>query len=115
MTKRQLQAAVLAARAGRRRARLSIDLKAAVGAYCAERRASGARWADLAAELSLGENQLRVWSGESSTSGSKLRRVRVVAAPSKSASAGLCLELPGSARVTGLSVADVAALLRELR
>jgi len=111
MTKRQLRAAVRKSRAGRQRAKLSADLKAAVGAYCAEQRAAGARWAALAMELGLGENQLRVWSGAGQSRGSKLHRVEVIASPS----AGFCLELPGSARVTGLSVADVAALLRELR
>jgi hypothetical protein len=111
MTKRQLRAA---ARAGRRRARLSPQLKAAVGAYCVEQRAAGLRWAELASQLRLGENQLRIWSGGSSRD-SKLLRVHVVDAPRASASAVLCLELPGAARVTGLSVADIAALLRELR
>jgi hypothetical protein len=114
MTKRELQAAVQAARSGRRRAWLDADLKVALGAYSAERRAAGVRWADLAEELGVGETQLRRWSGERSRRGSKLQRVRVVAAPS-AASTGLCLELPGAARVTGLSVADVAALLRALQ
>lgn len=111
MTKRQLQAAVEAARAGRRRARLPAELKASVAAYCVERRAAGASWSELSAELSVGETQLQKWTG--GTRGSKLQRVRVVGAPPTSSA--LCLELPGSARVTGLSVADVAALLRALQ
>jgi hypothetical protein len=114
MTKRELQVAVQAARAGRRRAWLDADLKVALGAYSAERRAAGARWAELAAELGVGETQLRRWSGTQSRRGSKLQPVHVVATPS-AVSAGLCLELPGAARVTGLSVADVAALLRALQ
>jgi hypothetical protein len=112
MTKRQLRVAIQAAREGRRRARLSVELKAAVGAYCTERRAAGARWSELSAELGVGETQLQQWTG-GTRAGSKLQRVHVVDAPR--ASVGLCLELPGSARVTGLSVADVAAILRELR
>jgi transposase-like protein len=115
MTKEKLQAAMEAARAGRRRAKLSAELKTAVAAYCLQRRAAGAPWKELATELSVGANQLRVWSRASQSNRSKLRRVRVVGAPGSAANAGLCLELPGSARVTGLSVADVAALLRELR
>ena len=112
MTKRQLQAAVEAARAGRRRARLPAELKASVAAYCVERRAAGAPWSELSAELSVGETQLQKWTG-SKRGGSKLQRVHVVSAPAMSSS--LCLELPGSARVTGLSVADVAELLRALQ
>ena len=104
-----------AARAGRRRAKLSAELKTAVGAYCLQQRAAGARWKELATELSVGANQLRIWSRANQSSRSKLRRVRVLAAPSSATNAVLCLELPGSARVTGLSVADVAALLRALR
>jgi len=115
MTKRQLQAAVEATRAGRRRAVLSDDLKAAVGAYCVERRAGGARWSELASELSVGETQLRHWSGERGRRRSKLQPVQVIAASSTPAGASLCLELPGAARVTGLSVADVALLLRALQ
>jgi hypothetical protein len=115
MTKEKLQAAVAAARAGRRRAKLSVELKTAVGAYCLQRRAAGAPWREIATELSVGANQLRIWSRAKQIRRSKLRRVRVVAAPIRPTSAGLCLELPGSARVAGLSVADVAALLRELR
>jgi len=115
MTKEKLQAAVEAARVGRRRAKLSAELKTAVGEYCMQRRAAGAQWKELATELSAGANQLRVWSRAKQRSRSKLRRVRVVATPSSPAIAGWCLELPGCARVTGLSVADVAALLRELR
>lgn len=115
MTKEKLQAAVQAARAGRRRAKLSTDLKTAVGEYCVQRRAAGAPWKELATELCVGANQLRTWSRGKHSRRSKLRRVHVLAAPRPSSSAGLCLELPGSARVTGLSVADVAALLRELR
>lgn len=115
MTKEKLQAAVQAARAGRRRAKVSAELKTAVGEYCVQRRAAGAQWKELAAELSVGANQLRVWSRAKQRSESKLRRVSVVAAPHSTTHTALCLELPGSARVTGLSVADVAALLRELR
>ena len=111
MTKRQLQAAVEAARAGRRRARLPAELKTAVAAYCVERRAAGAPWSELSADLSVGATQLQKWTG--GARGSKLQRVRVVDAPAETS--GLCLELPGSARVTGLSVADVAALLRALQ
>jgi hypothetical protein len=114
MTKEKLHAAMQAARAGRRRAKLSAELKTAVSAYCLQRRAAGARWKELATELGVNANQLRIWSRANQNSGSKLRRVRVLAAPSTT-NAGLCLELPGAARVTGLSVADVAALLRELR
>jgi hypothetical protein len=114
MTKERLQAALLAARAGRRRAKPSTELKTAVSAYCMQQRAAGVRWKELATELSVGRNQLMRWSRADQSRQSKLRRVRVLAAPSTT-SAGLCLELPGSARVTGLSVADVAALLRELR
>lgn len=112
MTKRQLVEALEKAREGRRRARLTAELKSAVGAYCAERRTVGARWAQLSAELKVCESQLQQWAG-GSPQGSKLRRVHVVATPAQTT--GLCLELPGSARVTGLSIADVAALLRELR
>lgn len=91
---------------------MPAELKRAVGAYCAERRAAGARWSELSAELTVGETQLQKWTGGPWRE-SKLQRVRVVGAPT--AGAGLCLELPGSARVVGLSIADVAALLRELR
>lgn len=115
MTKRQLQAAVAEARAGRRRAKLSDDLKAAVGAYCTEQRSAGVRWAELARELSVGETQLRHWSGAWGRRGSKLRPVEIIAAPSTTPISSLCLELPGAARLTGLSVADVAALLRALQ
>src|ERR1700761_6537508 len=110
MTKEKLQAAVQAARAGRRRAKLSTDLKTAVGEYCVQRRAAGALWNELATELSVGANQLRSWCRGKRGGPSKLRRVHVVTGPSHSSGTGLCLELPGSARVTGLSVADVAAL-----
>jgi len=105
----------MAARAGRRRAKLPIELKAAVGAYCTERRAAGARWAELSAELSVGETQLQKWSGEGGRRRSKLQPVQIRQAASVAAGATLCLELPGAARVTGLSVADVAALLRALQ
>jgi len=115
MTKEKLQAAMEAARAGRRRAKMSVELKTAVGAYCLQRRAAGARWKEIATELGVGANQLRVWSRANHRSRPKLRRVRVLVAPSSVTNVGLCLELPGSARVTGLTVADVAALLRELR
>ena len=111
MTKRQLQSAVEAARAGRRRARLPAELKAAVAAYCVDRRAVGRPWSELSSELSVAETQLQKWTG--AARGSKLQRVSVVDPPA--ATSALCLELPGSARITGLSVADVAALLRELR
>jgi hypothetical protein len=114
MTKEKLQAAMQAARVGRRRAKLTAELKTAVGAYCLQRRAAGAPWKELATELSVNANQLRIWSRAKQSTRPKLRRVRVLGAPSTT-SAGLCLELPGAARVTGLSVADVAALLRELR
>jgi hypothetical protein len=117
-TKRQLQLAVQAARAGQRRGRFSAELKRAVGAYCAERRAAGAGWSELVADLALGENQLRDWSGGGRRGVPKLRRVRVIAGPGPSAPAsgmGLCLELPGGARVVGLSAADVAVVLRGLR
>lgn len=115
MTRRELQAAVQAARSGRRRAWLDADLKIALGAYSAERRAAGVRWADLAAELGVGETQLRKWSGVPSRRRSKLRPVEIITAPSTPSISSLCLELPGAARVTGLSVADVAALLRALQ
>ena len=113
MTKEKLQAAMEVARAGRRRAKVSVELKTAVGTYCLQRRAAGARWKQIATELGVGANQLRVWSRANQSRRSKLRRV--LAAPSSATNVGLCLELPGSARVTGLSVADLAALLRELR
>src|SRR5688500_6119277 len=103
MTKRQLQAAVLAARAGRRRAKLPVELKAAVGAYCVERRAAGARWAELSAELSVGETQLQKWSGAGGRRRSKLQPVQIVPAAGAATSTTLCLELPGAAPVTGLS------------
>jgi hypothetical protein len=79
MTKRQLQAAVEAARAGRRRAQLPAELKTAVAAYCVERRAAGSPWSELSAELSVGATQLQKWTG--GARGSKLQRVRVVDAP----------------------------------
>jgi hypothetical protein len=115
MTKEKLQAAMEAARAGRRRAKVSVELKTAIGAYCLQRRAAGARWKEIATEFGVGANQLRVWSRANQSRRSKLRRVRVLDAPSSATNTALCLELPGSARVTGLSVADVAALLRALR
>ena len=110
MTRTELQAAIQRARKGRKRARLPAELKAAVLAHYAERRAVGARWAEIAAELSVAETQLQRWSAER---GSKLQRIEVVNSPV--ASSELCLELPGAVRVTGLSIVDIAALLRELR
>jgi len=118
MTKRQLQAALAEARSGRKRARVSSDLKRELGAYCAQRRAAGATWSMLVAELGVGENQLRQWSGGASRGG-KLTRVRVVESLAASAASqsvgGLCLELPGVARVTGLSITDVVELVKALR
>jgi hypothetical protein len=48
------------ARAGRRRAKLSVELKTAVGACCSQRRAAGAPCKELATELTVAANQLRI-------------------------------------------------------
>ena len=58
---------------------MPAELKASVAAYCVERRAAGAPWSELSAELSVGETQLQKWTG--SKRGSKLQRVRVVSSP----------------------------------
>jgi acyl-CoA thioesterase len=60
MTKEKLHAAMQAARAGRRRAKLSAELKTAVSAYCLRQRAAGARWKELATELGVNANQREV-------------------------------------------------------
>jgi transposase-like protein len=118
MTKMQLRSAVVAARAGLRRAKFSSELKAAVVEYCEPLRSEGASWAKLASELGLHESQVQEWcQGRERESRGKLRAVRMVeeafAAPSNSVP--LSLQLPGGATVVGLSIADVAALLKALR
>ena len=118
MTKIQLRSAVVAARAGRRRAKFSSELKVAVIEYCEPLRSEGASWAKLASELGLHESQLQEWcQGRERESRGKLRPVRMVeeafAAPGNPAA--LSLQLPGGATVAGLCIADVAALLKALR
>jgi transposase-like protein len=118
MTKMQLRSAVSAARAGRRRAKFSSELKTAVIEYCGPLRSEGASWAKLASELGLHESQVQEWcQGRERESRGKLRPVRLVqeASAAPSSPRTLSLELPGGATVGGLCVADVAALLKALR
>jgi transposase-like protein len=118
MTKTQLRSAVVAARAGRRRAKFSSELKAAVVEYCEPLRSEGASWAKLASELGLHESQLQEWcQGRERESRGKLRPVRMVEETfaGRSTAPTLSLQLPGGATVAGLCIADVAALLRALR
>ena len=115
MTKRQLKAAVAAARAGKRRGRFSAELKSAVVEYGGARRTAGAAWSEIADELGLGENQLSGWCrGGRGAPRAGLREVAVV--PDAIApGAPLELALPGGAVVTGLDVDTLAAVLRALR
>jgi len=117
MTKKQLRVAVASARAGRRRAKFSRELKGAVIEYCQPRRAEGSSWAELAGELGLHESQVQEWcAGRSRGARGKLKAVRLVDESSNARSGSmLSLQLPGGATIAGLSVADVAALLRALR
>jgi len=118
MTKMQLRSAVSAARAGRRRAKFSRELKSAVIEYCEPLRIAGASWAKLASELGLHESQVQEWcQGRERESRGKLRPVRMVeeGLAARSNAPALSLQLPGGATVAGLCITDVAALLKALR
>ncbi len=118
MTKGQLRSAVVAARAGRRRGKFTSELKGAVIEYCQPLRSEGASWAKLPNELGLHESQVQDWcQGWERESRGKLRPVRMVEErlTARSNPPALWLQLPGGATLAGLSIADVAALLKALR
>jgi hypothetical protein len=107
MTKRQLKAAVTRARAGKGRARFSVELKVALRRYAEARRAEGAAWSAIGEDLGLGGHHV-----SRMCQGGRLQEVAIVAEASPTAS--LTLTLPGGAEVTGLDVQTLAALLRVL-
>lgn len=118
MTKRQLKAAIAAAREGNARGRYPAQLKAAIVEYSRNEHARGTSWTRVAESLELNSGQLHQWNegGRGGRRG-RLRRVVVVEPPDEvsSVAAVLQLELPGGGAVTGLSIRDVAQLLKELR
>ena len=118
MTKRQLKAAITAAREGKGRGRYPAQVKAAIIEHCRDEHARGIPWTRVAGELGLNTSQLYQWNkgGRGGPRG-RLRRVVVVAPPDELApvAAVLRIELPGGGAVTGLSVHDVAQLLKELQ
>lgn len=107
MTKRKLKAALARARAGKARTYLSAELKSTLAQYARERRADGATWGQVGAELGLREKQVsRLCQGRG-----QLQEVAVVA--DATAGGPLTLRLPGGAEVC-LDVPSLAALLRAL-
>ena len=117
MTKRQLKAAIAAAREGNGRGRYSAGLKAAIIKHARQEHAQGTTWTRVAKSLGLNPSQLHQWSVGSRGRRGRLQPV-VVVAPSQDAPASttaLRLELPGGGAVTGLSLRDVAQLLEALR
>lgn len=95
--------------------RLPAELKRAVVAFARDARARGVRWTAIADAVGLHEKRLYTWLRAADASvrpGSKLIAMRVVDEPR--APHTFTLRGPASVVVDGLTLADVAVLLREL-
>ena len=117
MTKRQLKAAIAAARSEGPRGKYTPKLRTAVIEYCLREKTAGTTWEQLGLDLGLHSTMLHAWR---KTTGrrprGRLRAVRVVEhAASATPAATIRLELPGGGIVTGLSTGELAQLLMELR
>jgi hypothetical protein len=93
----------------RGRRRYGRDLRERVVDVAGRWRAEGKPLAQLARELGLRDSMLSEWVRRSSLS--RVRPVEVVEEPSH-AGHGLVVRLPSGAVVEGLSIEDVASLLR---
>lgn len=110
---RLLRQAIEAHDRGRGR-RYSPELRARVAAFAAKRRAEGATWKAIAAELGATFETVRRWGrrpSRSSRTALALRPVEVVAKPVASSLAVVALS---GLRVEGLTLDDVIVLVRAL-
>lgn len=125
VTTTDLKRRVALVRIGKRRARLPEDLKRALVAHVRARRERGDTWSAIEAEVGVGAKVLHVWlrastSAKASTAITirpRLSAVRVVPDVVRGRVDGGQLIVVRGARgvsVEGLSVRDVAALLRDL-
>lgn len=120
----ELKRRVELARVGKRRARLPGDLRRALVAHARARRERGVAWSAIEAEVGVSSKRLYAWmSARSSlkastaiTVSSRLSAVRVVPDVTRGRDERGLIIVRGARGVSveGLSVRDVASLLREL-
>jgi hypothetical protein len=96
---------------GGRGRRCAEALKARVQAFAEERRHEGRSWSRIAEELGLRTETVRRWSLESESGEVRMRPVEL--APD-SAGSGMVLVARSGHRVEGLTLEQVAELLRAL-
>ncbi len=90
--------------------RYTEELRERLTAYARDARGRGANWHQLGKELGVSSKTLHRWVGRS---GGPARFVAV--RPTATKGTGLALVSPAGWRIEGLSVSDVATLLREVR
>jgi transposase-like protein len=125
VTTADLKRRVALVRSGKRRARLPDDLKRALVAHVRARRERGDAWSAIEAEVGVGAKVLHVWLRAASAKTStaiivrpRLSAVRVVPDADRGRVDGhrqlIVVRGARGVSVEGLSVRDVAVLLREL-
>lgn len=96
------------------------QVKAAVAAYAAARRAAGCTWETVAAETGVSTTSARTWLRERETGGG-FEQVLVVAQPAEaevvevSPERPLSLTSPSGFTLTGFTLAEAIELMRGLR
>jgi hypothetical protein len=125
MSVMELRRRVEASRCGRAYARLPADVKRLVVEHARARRASGASWRVIGREVGVDDKRLQVWLRDASSArpaaatALALRpRMIPVRVTARAVQATMRREIvvrgPRGVSVEGLSVSDVAALLKEL-
>lgn len=97
--------------------RYPAELRGRVVAWAQRRRQAGAGWVDIAEELGLGLDTVRRWCIPKKpvvVTGRSLLPVRVVEGPAEHTHAQLILVSPNGFRVEGLTLTEVASLLKAL-
>ena len=99
----------------RRGARVAPAVRAAIATYARQALARGATLGTIAAALDVAPESIRRWTQRGAPPHRPSRLLPVVLAPAPSAHAsGVTVTAPGGYRVDGLTVPEVATLLRAL-
>jgi hypothetical protein len=93
--------------------RFAPELRKRVREFGQRRRAAGAKWTAIGAEIGLDDETIRRWCVDDARSAAPMRRVEIV--PGASEKGRVSIVSPSGFRAEGLTVQDALTMLAALR